>query len=151
MLGEMSLTAVFHGESSRRVGRRCRHALVASIAFSAATAGCAFAIVPPRPPEQEVALVSGGAVWFDEGPVFFEPFGSRELRIGSTRGSVVGNVVSSLTAIAVGEGRASVPPGPLKAISRPRMFVAAGCKAWQADRAVLPVAEPSSQAYPLSR
>jgi hypothetical protein len=110
-----------------------------------ASAEGGLAILPPPPPEQAVALVSTGVVWFDEGPVFFEPFGSAEMRIGPGRLGVLtrGPAVSSARAVVVGGGQrqsaeggaprllASVPPGVFESIGYPPLFAAARCKGWE--------------------
>jgi hypothetical protein len=103
------------------------------------------AIPESPPPNQAVALVSEGVVWFDEGPVFFERFGPEKMRLGPGRLRVLtrGPVVSSARAVVVGGGQregaeeadprflASVPPGAFESIRYPPLFGDAGCKGWE--------------------
>ncbi|MFI4992093.1 MAG: hypothetical protein ACHQCH_00560 [Solirubrobacterales bacterium] len=86
-----------------------------------------------------------GVVWFDEGPVFFERFGSEKLRLGPGRLRVLtrGPVVSSARAVVVGGGQresaeeadprflTSVLPGAFESIRYPPLFGDAGCKGWE--------------------
>lgn len=98
-----------------------------------------------RPPRQAVAVVEKGVVWFDEGPVFFQRFGSEKMRLGPGRLRVLtrGPVVSSARAVVVGgEQRgsaeeadprflANVLPGAFESIRYPPLFGDAGCKGWE--------------------
>jgi hypothetical protein len=102
------------------------------------------AIAPPIPPEQGVAVVPGGVVWFDEGPVFFKPFGTGKIRPVRPHTRVLTREAeSSSGAVVVGAGQresaeeddpsflATVPPGVSKTIRYPPLFAAAGCKGWE--------------------
>ncbi len=98
-----------------------------------------------RRPLQAVAVVKKGVVWFDEGPVFFERFGSEKVRLGPGRLRVLtrGPAVSSARDVVVGGGQresaeegdsrylVSVLPGDLEAIRYPPLFGDAGCKGWE--------------------
>lgn len=99
----------------------------------------------PRPLYQAVALVSSGAVWFDAGPVFFEPFRGGRMRLGPARQQVFtqGSVTSSASALATGGGQtrsaeeerprllAGIPPAPFQSIRYPPLFARAGCRGWE--------------------
>jgi hypothetical protein len=106
-------------------------------------------------------VLKKGVVWFDEGPVFFERFGSEKMRLGPGRLRVLtrGPVISSARAVVVGGGQresaeeedtvvvggeqregteeadprflASVPPGAFESIRYPPLFGDAGCKGWE--------------------
>jgi hypothetical protein len=102
------------------------------------------AIAPPAPPEQAVVLVSGGAVWFDEGPVFFEPFGSGKMRLGPTGAWVLTHEAESWAgAVVVGHGHresaegndprllVGEPPGAFESLRYPPLFAGGGCKGWE--------------------
>jgi hypothetical protein len=98
-----------------------------------------------RRPQQAVVVVKKGVVWFDEGPVFFERFGSEKLRLGPGRLRVLtrGPVVSSARAVVVCGGQregveeddtrflVSVLPGAFESIRYPPLFGDAGCKGWE--------------------
>jgi hypothetical protein len=98
-----------------------------------------------RPPQQAVAVVKKGVVWFDEGPIFFERFGSEKMRLGPGRLRVLtrGPVVSSARAVIVGGGQregaeeanprflVSALPGAFESIRYPPLFGDAGCKGWE--------------------
>ncbi len=124
-----------------------------------ATDGLAVAL--ERRPQQAVAVVKKGVVWLDEGPVFFERFGSEKMRLGPGRLRVLtrGPVVSSARGVVVGGGKresaeeedtvavggeqregaeeadprflVSVLPGALESIRYPSLFGDAGCKGWE--------------------
>ena len=109
-----------------------------------AVPGAARAQPPPAPPEQAVALVSGGAVWFDEGPVFFEPFGSGKMRLGPAGTRIpTREAESSADAVIVGHGQrasaegddprllVSEPPGAFESLRYPPLFAGGGCKGWE--------------------
>ena len=102
-------------------------------AIGAVSAGGASAILLPRPPQQSVALVGRGAVWFDEGSVFFKGFHSGRVRLGAVKSEFRPRIASSATAVALSGGEKAqfvggVPPSPLTAIAPPKLRGASGCK-----------------------
>jgi hypothetical protein len=107
---------------------------------AAAAARPARAIAPLPDPPQAVAVLDGGTVWFDEGPVFLVRSGGRKARLGSAL-RVVGSqssVASSGRDVAVTGGGeeapflAGSPPGPLERVAQPPLRPRAGCKGWEA-------------------
>jgi hypothetical protein len=110
--------------------------VVACVAF-AGDASAITAALPPPP--QAVAIVGDGAVWFDDGPVFFKGFHAGSLRLGSIEsknGPRESSVASSASAVAAlgGGFLGGVPPAPLEAIAQPRPIGGGGCKAWLPGR-----------------
>jgi hypothetical protein len=105
-------------------------------------AGYVSAIAPLPPPPQAVAVVGRGAVWFDDGPVFFKGFHSGSVRLGPIETKEIGresSVASSASAVAAiaGEGAGKdvafvgdVPPSPLVVVAPPRLMGGGGCKGW---------------------
>ncbi len=106
------------------------------VTVGAVFAGGTAAIVPPRPPRQSVAVVGRGAVWFDEGSVFFKGFHSGRVRLGALNSQSRPRIASSATAVALSGGEnaeflGGVPPSPLTAIAAPKLLGGSGCKGWQ--------------------
>jgi hypothetical protein len=114
---------------------------VLASAASLASVGDAFAVPPiaPRPPQQTVAVVRRGVVWFDEGPVFLKGFTSGSVRLGAINApdERLSHMTSSATAVAAlrEEENAGfvggVPPSPLVPIAQPKLVSGGGCKGWQ--------------------
>ena len=102
------------------------------------------AIPPPPPPNQAVAILSRGAVWFDDGPVFFKPFGAGSLRhIHSPAPALTRQAESSAGTVVVGGGSGEsaeadhhrflvgVPPAGLKSIPYPPLSESSKCENWE--------------------
>jgi hypothetical protein len=102
--------------------------------------GPVLAIPPPARPQQALAIVDGGVVWFDDGPVLFKSFASGASRrlAANTYVTTSRQVPSSATAVAVLDGGngllAGMPPKPLARIATPELFSGGGCKGWQISR-----------------
>jgi hypothetical protein len=125
----------------QRAGRRAYRtgvgACVAAALLLIAPA-CAAASLPlPRRAFSQtapVAIVPGGAVWFDRGPVIFQTFDGAARRVGW--GRTVETIVSSGSAVAglLGEGRfvGGVAPGPLRPMYQPPPVATGECEGgWQ--------------------
>jgi len=119
--------------------RRWRFAWVCGVSVWAAVgtvfAEGASAIPAPPPPRQSVALVRRGAVWFDEGSIFFQGFHSSLVRLWTLNSEFRPRIASSATAVAMSGGEKAefvggVPPGPLTAIAAPKLRGGDGCKGW---------------------
>jgi hypothetical protein len=116
-----------------------------------AVCGRSFAMKPARPPDQAAAVTSAGVVWFDDGPIFFQPFGSIGMhRVSSARRAITREVESSTSAVVLPSGErqggeerlagflAGAPTGRLRYLRDPRLFAGAGCRGWEpAGRPVL--------------
>jgi len=119
-------------------------AIFACAALCLATAERSLAIPRLQPPNQAVAILSGGAVWFDDGPVFLKPFGAGNLRrIHSPTPVLTREAESSTGAVAVGGGSGEsaeadhhrfligVPPAALRSIPYPPLSESAKCENWE--------------------
>ncbi len=119
-------------------------AIFACAALSLATAERSLAIPAPRPPNQAVAILSGGAVWFDDGPVFFKPFGAGSLRhVHSPMPVLTREAESSAGTVLVGGGGGEsaeadhhrflvgVPPAGLRSIPYPPLAESSKCENWE--------------------
>lgn len=95
--------------------------------MSVGAAGADAAYLPQGGP---VAIVRGGAVWFDEAPIVFRRFTGGSATIGWGRRFTEPWLQSSAGSVAglAGEGRflGGVPPGPLRPIDQPEWAVAGG-------------------------
>lgn len=121
----------------RRLSRVVRSLLVL-VAGGLACASPARAMVPGPPPQQAVAIVARGVVWFDDGSAYLEGFWSGTVRLGAVHGvNASSPIASSATAVAVGrdeeEGEflGDVPRRAPETIAPPRLFGGDGCRGWQ--------------------
>ena len=118
--------------------------VLACAALSLATAEPSLAIPAPRPPNQAVTIVLSGALWFDDGPVFFKPFGAASLRRIHTPGPVLTREAeSSNGTVVVGGGGeegpeaehhrflVDLPPAALRSIPYPLLSETAKCENWE--------------------